>query len=476
MRIIKKNSTPTISFLVVSSSDHITGVTGLSEGATDFAIFVSENGEAFSADAISSFTITELAYGWYKCVFDDTTYTDTLGELLFHITATGGDPIDFKMMVCEVTLDDVGAPVTVDSSSTVFAILDKLAGSSFSTTTDSLKVLSDNLDTVDGVVDGIDTAVGALNNLSVSEVWGEALPGAYGAGTAGYLIDAIQDKTTNLPADPASTTNVTTSEGVITSAISGLNNISVANIWGEAVPGAYSAGTAGYLVDAINDKTTNLPADPAATSDVSGLNNISVAEVWGEALPGAYGAGTAGYLIDSINDKTTNLPADPASTTDVTTSEGVVTGAISGLNNLSATDVEDAVWDATMTDHEDVGSTGITLSTAGAGGDPSAIADAVWSEDISTYTTPNTAGQMLHDEESIIWDATMASHVLTGSTGKSLSLAGSGTIDYNAIADAVWDEPTAGHDIDDTFGKQASSTVAVDVPPGEHRPCVWGRI
>jgi hypothetical protein len=55
-------------------------------------------------------------------------------------------------------------------------------------------------------------------------------------------------------------------------------------IFNTALPGAYSAGTCGYYID-------------AQISAAGGGGGASVADIFNEALPGAYAAGSAGYII-----------------------------------------------------------------------------------------------------------------------------------------------------------------------------------
>jgi hypothetical protein len=72
-------------FLLVSSSDHISPLTGATPTVT-----LSKNGAAFAAP---SGLVSEIGSGWYK-VAGNGTDTGTLGPLLLHATATGADPSD----------------------------------------------------------------------------------------------------------------------------------------------------------------------------------------------------------------------------------------------------------------------------------------------------------------------------------------------------------------------------------------------
>jgi hypothetical protein len=51
-----------------------------------------------------------------------------------------------------------------------------------------------------------------------------------------------------------------------------------------------------------------------------------------------------------------------------------------------------------------------------------------------------------------VWDEQLSLHQITGSSGKALSLASSGGVDYSVLAQAVWNELLAGHVTNDTAG------------------------
>lgn len=135
---------------------------------------------------------------------------------------------------------------------------------------------------------------------------------------AGYVdteVAAIKAKTDNLPAAPAATGDIPTAATIADA------------VWDEATSGHSTAGTTGKAL-----------TDAAASGDP-----------WGTALPGAYSAGTAGHIIGNridvalstlataaalqtvddfldteiaaIKAKTDNLPAAPAATGDIPTAD-----------------------------------------------------------------------------------------------------------------------------------------------------------
>ena len=79
-----------IVFLMVDSTDHITGKTGLTPTVT-----LSKNGGAFGAAAGA---VTELANGWYSLA-GNATDRNTLGSLAIHASATGADPSDILVFI-----------------------------------------------------------------------------------------------------------------------------------------------------------------------------------------------------------------------------------------------------------------------------------------------------------------------------------------------------------------------------------------
>lgn len=91
MRLIKQSDTSrAIVFLMVDSSDHVTGKTGLSPTVT-----ISKNGGSFASP---SGTVSEIGNGWYKLA-PASGDVDTLGPLILHATASGADPADVEYRV-----------------------------------------------------------------------------------------------------------------------------------------------------------------------------------------------------------------------------------------------------------------------------------------------------------------------------------------------------------------------------------------
>jgi len=101
MKIRKQNQTAhPLQFMLVSSSDHITPLTG----ATPTAV-ISKNGGAFAAPAAA---ISEIGNGWYQLA-GNATDCNSLGPLIVHATASGADPTDEEFQVAAYDPDDSAA-------------------------------------------------------------------------------------------------------------------------------------------------------------------------------------------------------------------------------------------------------------------------------------------------------------------------------------------------------------------------------
>jgi len=97
MATLKQSTAYTRMFLMVDSTDHVTGKTGLTVTLT-----LSKAGGAFAA---AGGAVTEVSSGWYKVALN-TTDTNTLGDLAYHATATNADPTDFVDQVTANILGD----------------------------------------------------------------------------------------------------------------------------------------------------------------------------------------------------------------------------------------------------------------------------------------------------------------------------------------------------------------------------------
>lgn len=99
MQIPLASLTP-IPFLMIDSTDHITGKVGLSPTVT-----ISKNGSAF---AVAGGAVTAIGNGWYKLT-PTAVDTGTAGSLLLHASATGADPCDILHEVVNLPVNPIGS-------------------------------------------------------------------------------------------------------------------------------------------------------------------------------------------------------------------------------------------------------------------------------------------------------------------------------------------------------------------------------
>lgn len=90
MSVLIQSTARTLMVLMVDSTDHVTGKTGLT-----LTITSSKDGAAFASITP---TVTERGNGWYSLALT-TAHTDTLGDLALHITGTAADPNDMRYSV-----------------------------------------------------------------------------------------------------------------------------------------------------------------------------------------------------------------------------------------------------------------------------------------------------------------------------------------------------------------------------------------
>lgn len=238
--------------------------------------------------------------------------------------------------------------------------------------------------------------------------------------------------------------------------------------------------------------STDQTEHDATQSAIAALNNLSSAQVQtaAQAALTAQGYTTArAPNLDNLDATVSSRESESSASTRATTNQtehDATQTAIGNLNDLSSTEVENAVWDAVLSSHQTAGSTGEALENADAVSSPSAIADAVLDEIISGHTTPGSVGVALanldatvssresessassrastnqteHDATQsaiaglplapsaasiadAVWDETLSTHLLAGSTGEKLN--SGNPINVQDIVDGVLDEATSAH-------------------------------
>jgi hypothetical protein len=142
---------------MTDSTDHITGKTGLT-----LTITASKNGAAFAA---ISPTVTERGDGWYSLALT-TAHTDTLGDFVVHVTASGADPTDVRE---EVFAALPGDSVTVSSIGNDVITAASIAADAVTEIQNGLATAS-SLTTVDGTVTAIKAKTDSLTFTVAGQV------------------------------------------------------------------------------------------------------------------------------------------------------------------------------------------------------------------------------------------------------------------------------------------------------------------
>lgn len=249
--LIQQSTTYARTVLMTSSSDHITGATGLTLTVTE-----SRAGSAFGASAA---TITEIGNGWYKIALA-TTDTSTLGAFNLHVTASGADPSD--------TADQVVAFNPNDSS---------LLGLTGVGTLVNQTTLLTNVATANTGLTSANTSLGTLTTR---------IPNTLLFDGSGYLKSSVWAYNTGM--SPASQV-LKTASNPIAADISGLvtfNNSTIGSVTGNITVGGFAGGL-------VPSNFASLAID--GTGRVTYNNSIS--DPFAVAVPGTYAVGTFGYLV-----------------------------------------------------------------------------------------------------------------------------------------------------------------------------------
>ena len=138
--MLKQSTARNLMVFLTDSTDHVTGLTGAT-----LTISLSKDGAAFASITP---TVTERGDGWYSLAMT-TSHTDTLGDLVLHITAASADPIDLREQVFAllpgdaVTVGSIGANVITAASIATDAVTEIQSGLATASVLASVKAQTD---------------------------------------------------------------------------------------------------------------------------------------------------------------------------------------------------------------------------------------------------------------------------------------------------------------------------------------------
>jgi hypothetical protein len=268
----KQSSTSNpVLFYMVSSTDHLTPLTGATVTVT-----CSKNGGAFGA---CSGAVSEVGNGWYALA-GNATDRNTFGTLALRATATGADEAARRVEITALDPFDAsfGLDLTAETVGTVTTLTNTANANVVQISGDS--TAADNAEAAfDGgafnvgggsIVAASVTSFGTLTTDTATAVWASgtrSLTDKAGFALSSAALDAIWDEPT--PHNTSSTMGA-----LLTSAAAAGDPLS------SAVPGAYSAGTAGYnlgLLDDIEADTSSLGGTAVTvTSPVISLSELEL--------------------------------------------------------------------------------------------------------------------------------------------------------------------------------------------------------
>lgn len=265
---------------------------------------------------------------------------------------------------------------------------------------------------------------------SAGDPWSTSLPGAYGAGTAGYIVGTNLDTTVSsrlAPTVASRTLDVTATGGA------GID-------WGNVENQSTTVNLSNTTVATVTTVTNQLTAAQIATGvwqdatagDFTVASSIGKSLYTGNVVPGASG----GHFIAGTNAATTittaltttftgNLTGSVASV--VGNVGGNVTGSVGSLAAGAQTNVADAVWNAVQASYVTVGTTGKSLSNASSAGDP-------WVTSLPGSYTTGQAGYILGTN----LDALVSSRLAPTVSGRTLDVTATGGagIDWSNVESA----------------------------------------
>lgn len=329
---------------------------------------------------------------------------------------------------------------------------------------------------VTGSVGSVVGAVGSISGVSFPSNFSTLAITVGGAVTAGTVSDKTGYSLSQAFPSNFSSLAITVGGAVTAGTVSDKTGYSLST----APP------TASAIADAVWDET--LADHLTGGSTGSGLNAAgSAGDPWSTALPGAYSAGSAGYILGTnlnatvssrLSSASYSAPPSAATIASAVWDEDIVSGHQTvNMAGWSLTHIHGAI---------DVLNTYITAAPPTA----SAIADAVWDEATSGHATAGTTGKALTDTladtnelqtdwvnggrldlildsrasqasvDDIPTNAELATALAAADDATLAAIAALSIPTTSAIADAVCDEALSGHTTAGTLAKAIADILA----------------
>lgn len=225
MAILKQNTTYTRTFMMIQTSDHISGITG----ATVTVKLSKAGGSGAAAGGAVAEVDSTNAPGLYK-VSLTTTDTNTLGDLAFHCTATSADPTDF---IDQVTTQILGDTLTANTTQLAGQTVTAAAGVTFPSSVASPT----------NITAGTITTATNLTNAPTAGDFTSTMKTSLNAATPASVTGAVGSVTGNVGG------NVVGSVGSVTGNVGGNVTGSVGSVTAAVTVSGTSALTESYAAD-----------------------------------------------------------------------------------------------------------------------------------------------------------------------------------------------------------------------------------
>lgn len=314
----------------------------------------------------------------------------------------------------------------------------------------------------------------ALNAAGAAgDPWSTTLPGAYGAGTAGFIVGTNLDATVSSRASAASLAAAQADlDNIQTRLPDGLVGGRMDSHVGSVANGVLSFSK--FSQDYWDGVTAYVwTVSVGANAQVSDSFAGALAEVWNR---------TSSLLDVAISTRLAaasyTAPLDAAGTRSAV---GLASANLDTQLDALPTAAEnaDAVWDEAIAGHLSAGSTGAALNSAGGGSTPDQIAAAVWGYSVGLAApVSDSFGQAVSEIwnkshfAGDVWDVILTAHLTAGSTGFALNAAGAAGDPWSTSLPGAYGVGTAGFIV----GTNVNATISSRAVPGDAMDLVAGAV
>lgn len=298
MALLKQSTSYNRAFLIVSTADHISGLTGQTPVITLYK-------GASTSSSSSTGTIAEMGNGWYRAALTSND-TATLGDLAIHATSTAGDVTDWIDQVVAVDLTDsvrlglTALPNATAGSTGGLWILGTNSTSTIThgpiTSTGTWTIPSISSTGTVSIINLTSTGTVTVNNLTSTGTF--TIPNVSSTGTVNIVT---LTSTGSVALRTITSTGAWTVQGGIVADITGNLSGSVGSVTGAV---GSVTGAVGSVTGAVGSVTGNVGGNVVGSvGSVVGAVGSVTGNVGGNVV-GSVASVTAAVTVGTNNDKT----------------------------------------------------------------------------------------------------------------------------------------------------------------------------